>query len=150
MLLSCRQLRPHLRIAAYATRAPTTAQLSKLKPPPNDLQLLPPLKLWKQYFPPLKGHRVAVGNPETARRMASGFLGPETGDKFILEANPGPGALTRAFLNDQRVKRIVVLEPLELFRQYLYVRVFTSPVSLKLILVASPREISSTDRATLF
>ncbi|KAG6918073.1 hypothetical protein DXG01_016731 [Tephrocybe rancida] len=57
-------------------------------------------------------HRVSLRNPDTAAKIANGFVPEGSEGKVIIEAYPGPGQLTRALLNlpKERIRKIIVLE----------------------------------------
>jgi len=60
--------------------------------------------------------RVSIKNPETAAKVATSFVSgnsPAAGDgKIIIEAFPGPGALSRALLElpESKVRKLIILE----------------------------------------
>ncbi|KAI0087972.1 S-adenosyl-L-methionine-dependent methyltransferase [Irpex rosettiformis] len=86
---------------------------------------LPAHAEWRSIFNPAKASvrdRVSLANPHTARLVAESFL---TGDsitagsgKVVIEAFPGPGALSRALLelDSSRIRKLIILEDNE---QYL-------------------------------
>ncbi|CAK5281521.1 unnamed protein product [Mycena citricolor] len=85
---------------------------------------LPPLPLWRQYFPATSRafqFRVCLANPKTAAHLAEAFVPAHSRDKIIIEAFPGPGTLTRALLAlpRARIKRIIVLENADMYLKYL-------------------------------
>ncbi|KAF5351667.1 hypothetical protein D9756_007711 [Leucocoprinus leucothites] len=84
---------------------------------------LPPAEEWLNYFPwtmENKG-RASVMNPETAQELAEAYVPEGSKDRIIIEAFPGPGALTRALLKlpKERIKKLIVLEENPLFNQWL-------------------------------
>ncbi|OJA09178.1 hypothetical protein AZE42_00675 [Rhizopogon vesiculosus] len=95
----------------------------KVALPDNRLDL-PPLSKWIDYFPTtgiaLKG-RISLANPETAALVADSFVPNGSRDKVIIEAYPGPGALTRALMQlpKERIRKIIVLEDTEHYLNFL-------------------------------
>ncbi|KAI0081915.1 S-adenosyl-L-methionine-dependent methyltransferase [Panus rudis PR-1116 ss-1] len=84
----------------------------------HDPKPLPPYKEWRKHFTATTREtrdRVSVANPETAKKLAEAFVtqGTAAGEgKVIIEAFPGPGALSRALLElpKSKVKRLIILE----------------------------------------
>ena len=103
---------------------------------------IPPKELWSKTFPFIfeaKG-RSFIMNPEVAKIMADSCVPEGTKDQIILEAFPGthlfistiyltqwecqgPGTLTRALLDlpKSRIKKIIVMEDIKLYLQWLKV-----------------------------
>jgi hypothetical protein len=52
---------------------------------------LPPLNLWRKYFPLDKSslHRSVIRNPDTAAMLADAFVPEGSKDKIIIDACPG-------------------------------------------------------------
>ncbi|KAJ8596602.1 S-adenosyl-L-methionine-dependent methyltransferase [Rhizopogon salebrosus TDB-379] len=96
---------------------------NKLSLPADRLEL-PPLSQWLDYFPTggmaLKG-RISIANPDTAALVADSFVPHGSRDKVIVEAYPGPGALTRALMQlpKERIRKIIVLEDTEYYLNFL-------------------------------
>ncbi|PAV18629.1 S-adenosyl-L-methionine-dependent methyltransferase [Pyrrhoderma noxium] len=93
----------------------------------STLPPLPPREEWKSLFPSSQNQgRVFLQNEQTADRIAEGILtGPDGREyegepKVIIESFPGPGALTRSLtkLPPSKVKKIIVLEDVDRFRDY--------------------------------
>lgn len=65
--------------------------------------------------------RITISNAHTAKQLAEAFVPEGSKDKVIVEAYPGPGMLTRALLDlpRERIKKIVLLEPVEGFAKWL-------------------------------
>ncbi|KAI0812800.1 S-adenosyl-L-methionine-dependent methyltransferase [Irpex lacteus] len=96
--------------------------------PPSNL-VLPPHSEWRSVFSPMGvalRDRVSVANPDTARMIAESFLEGDSiaagSDKIVIEAFPGPGALSRALLElgPSRIRKLIILEDSEQYLQYLY------------------------------
>ncbi|KAG1735117.1 S-adenosyl-L-methionine-dependent methyltransferase [Suillus paluster] len=91
--------------------------------PVNRLDL-PPRSEWRSYFSTggmtLKS-RISIANPETAALVADSFVPSGSRDKVIIEAYPGPGALTRALMQlpKERIRKIIVLEDTEQYLNFL-------------------------------
>ncbi|KAF9050264.1 S-adenosyl-L-methionine-dependent methyltransferase [Panaeolus papilionaceus] len=83
---------------------------------------LPPLNDWRPHFPWSKeiAMRSSVRNPDTAAMLADAFLPEGSKDQIVIEANPGPGQLTRALLKlpRERLKRLIVVEHGPYFYEY--------------------------------
>ncbi|PPQ99759.1 hypothetical protein CVT24_009662 [Panaeolus cyanescens] len=90
-------------------------------PDMNKLEL-PPIDDWRPHFPWSKeiAMRASVRNPDTAAMLAEAFLPKGSKDKVVIEANPGPGQLTRALLKlpRSRLKRLIVVEHGPYFYEY--------------------------------
>ncbi|KAG2150847.1 S-adenosyl-L-methionine-dependent methyltransferase [Suillus clintonianus] len=113
---------------------PQSASTSKVVRRPNarkgHIQLpvnrvdLPPRTEWRHYFltagMTLKS-RISISNPETAALVADSFVPKGSRDKVIIEAYPGPGALTRALMQlpKERIRKIIVLEDTEQYLHFL-------------------------------
>ena len=90
---------------------------------------LPPLKSWSTAFPILAKdarYRVLLHNPKTAQILADAFLGADkhiSEPRVIIEAFPGPGVLSRAFLQQPEsvVRKLILLEENESYLKYLRV-----------------------------
>ncbi|PCH43743.1 S-adenosyl-L-methionine-dependent methyltransferase [Wolfiporia cocos MD-104 SS10] len=88
---------------------------------------LPPPESWRDTFNSTMASskdRVQVKSPETARRVVNSFLAdslPAGEGKIIIEAFPGPGALSRALLElpKSQVKKLIILEDNEEFLKWL-------------------------------
>ncbi|KAI8993812.1 S-adenosyl-L-methionine-dependent methyltransferase [Trametes punicea] len=84
----------------------------------SNLPPLPPLSQWKTRFPvhnTLRRERVVISNPDTARLVAQSFLSTppnHEGGKIVVEAFPGPGALSRAMLElpSSTLRKLIILE----------------------------------------
>ncbi|OSX66405.1 hypothetical protein POSPLADRAFT_1177873 [Postia placenta MAD-698-R-SB12] len=94
----------------------------------NHIPPLPPLSEWKTLFgssATIVRDRVSVKSPETARSIVQSFVSgqsPAAGQgKIIVEAFPGPGALSRALLElpESHVKKLIILEDNEDYLNYL-------------------------------
>lgn len=84
---------------------------------------LPPVEEWNDVFP---SHytirsRLSLHNQQTARDLAEAYIPDGSKGKTIIEAFPGPGALSRAILAlpKERVKRLILLENYPSFLDYL-------------------------------
>ncbi|KAH7923740.1 S-adenosyl-L-methionine-dependent methyltransferase [Leucogyrophana mollusca] len=93
---------------------------------PEELvtQALPPASEWRKAFPSggaAVKDRVSIRNPATAMLVANSFVPPGSEGKVIIEAYPGPGALTRALMRlpKERIRKIIVLEDNERYLEYL-------------------------------
>ncbi|KAG2750325.1 S-adenosyl-L-methionine-dependent methyltransferase [Suillus brevipes Sb2] len=66
--------------------------------------------------------RISIANPETAALVANSFVPSGSRDKVIVEAYPGPGALTRALMElpKSRIRKIIVLEDAEPYLNFLH------------------------------
>ncbi|KAJ8518146.1 hypothetical protein ONZ45_g4748 [Pleurotus djamor] len=85
---------------------------------------LPPLTEWRKHFrndSVITRDRVSVKKPQTADMIAEGFVPEGSEGKVIIEAYPGPGALTRALMKlpKSRINKIIVLEDYEPYLEYL-------------------------------
>ncbi|KAI0674965.1 S-adenosyl-L-methionine-dependent methyltransferase [Trametes maxima] len=102
---------------AAAPRAYTT------KPSASSIPPLPPTSQWRRAFPTLntlRRDRAVVCNPDSARRIARSFLPPpedDNGGKVVIEAFPGPGALSRAMLElpSSNLRKLIILEDDEVY-----------------------------------
>ncbi|KAH7914119.1 S-adenosyl-L-methionine-dependent methyltransferase [Hygrophoropsis aurantiaca] len=110
-------------------RAPKRTVLSASSPstpvynPGNKLEL-PPASEWRRIFPSSPAavkDRISIRNPETAALIADSFVPAGSEGKVIIEAYPGPGALTRALMQlpKERIRKIIVLEANEMYLDYL-------------------------------
>ncbi|TFY70882.1 hypothetical protein EVG20_g2110 [Dentipellis fragilis] len=90
--------------------------------------LLPPLDEWRTYFhttPSAARDRISIRNPESASQVARGFLtGKRTRTnqpKIVVEAFPGPGALSRALmaLPHSQMSKLIILEDYPPYLEYL-------------------------------
>ncbi|KAG0700711.1 S-adenosyl-L-methionine-dependent methyltransferase, partial [Suillus ampliporus] len=108
--------------ASKAVRKPK-ARKGNISLPVNRLDL-PPRSEWRNYFPTggmtLK-NRISIANPETAALVADSFVPSGSRNKVIIEAYPGPGALTRALMQlpKERIRKIIVLEDAEQYLNFL-------------------------------
>ncbi|KAI0356139.1 S-adenosyl-L-methionine-dependent methyltransferase [Trametes cingulata] len=107
-----------LRIQRLSCSCSRASQSSRSYSLQSALPPLPPHKGWKARFPiqnTLRRERALVSNPDTARLVARSFL-PESasndGGKIVIEAFPGPGALSRAMLElpSSRLRKLIILE----------------------------------------
>lgn len=110
--------------------ASTPKAVGKRKPRKANIPLpvnridLPPRSTWRNYFP-TSGmafkSRISIANPETAALVADSFVPSGSKDKVIVEAYPGPGALTRALMQlpKERIRKIIVLEDVEQYLNFL-------------------------------
>lgn len=94
----------------------------------SDLPPLPPIDDWLSHFPfaPLVVRdRISIRDPVTAIRVAESFVDSKKTStrkpKVIIEAFPGPGALSRAFLTlpPDKLKKLIILEDHEPYLEYL-------------------------------
>ncbi|KAG1807691.1 S-adenosyl-L-methionine-dependent methyltransferase [Suillus subaureus] len=105
-----------------AVRKPKTRKANI--PLPINRFDLPPRSKWRNYFP-TSGmafkSRISIANPETAALVAESFVPSGSRDKVIIEAYPGPGALTRALMQlpKERIRKIIVLEDVEQYLNFL-------------------------------
>ncbi|KAF8577315.1 S-adenosyl-L-methionine-dependent methyltransferase [Ramaria rubella] len=84
----------------------------------SNIPPLPPISEWRSTFYTAHRYRrarVCLSNPQTSEGVAESFLPPKESEekgKVIIEAFPGPGALTRALLElpPSRMRKLVVLE----------------------------------------
>lgn len=69
---------------------------------------LPPLDLWRKYFPLDKSslHRSVIRNPDTAAMLADAFVPEGSKDKIIIDACPGAvyAILFLVFLVDHKCR----------------------------------------------
>ncbi|KAG1771801.1 S-adenosyl-L-methionine-dependent methyltransferase [Suillus occidentalis] len=109
--------------APKAARKPRTRKIGTTLP--VDRFNLPPRSKWRNYFPTsgaaLKS-RISIANPETAAQVANSFVPLGSRDQVIIEAYPGPGALTRALMElpKDRIRKIIVLEDSECYLNFLH------------------------------
>ncbi|KAL6310467.1 S-adenosyl-L-methionine-dependent methyltransferase, partial [Sparassis latifolia] len=94
----------------------------------SELPPLPPLEEWRHHFTVGTNYsreNVSLWNPHTAARIAHSFLSnpsPASGNgKIIIEAYPGPGALSRALLTlpKSKVRKLIILEDHEQYLKFL-------------------------------
>ncbi|KAL1942687.1 hypothetical protein VTO73DRAFT_4927 [Trametes versicolor] len=79
---------------------------------------LPPPAQWKARFPinnTLRRERAVIKDPDAARLVARSFLSQaksNNGGKIVIEAFPGPGALSRAMLElpSSELRKLIILE----------------------------------------
>ncbi|KII92368.1 hypothetical protein PLICRDRAFT_695743 [Plicaturopsis crispa FD-325 SS-3] len=115
--------RPPVRLFAEPGEEYEEGSLLKPKQPASDV--LPPPEEWRAYFPTSSSislrDRVSIKNPESAARVAHSFINTTSHGKTVIEAYPGPGALTRALmaLPKGRIKKLIVLEDQEVYLDYL-------------------------------
>ncbi|OSD04052.1 S-adenosyl-L-methionine-dependent methyltransferase [Trametes coccinea BRFM310] len=84
----------------------------------SSIPALPPGAKWKVEFPiqnTLRRERPVMHNPESAREVARSFLSKPAiadGGKIVIEAFPGPGALSRAMLElpESKLSKLIILE----------------------------------------
>ncbi|KAA1471683.1 S-adenosyl-L-methionine-dependent methyltransferase [Dentipellis sp. KUC8613] len=109
--VSVRPDHTYVRSAAYAALPP-----------------LPPLDEWRTYFqttPSGVRDRISIRNPESATQVARGFLtGKRTRTnqpKIVIEAFPGPGALSRALMTlpPDQMSKLIILEDWPPYLEYL-------------------------------
>ncbi|RDX44857.1 S-adenosyl-L-methionine-dependent methyltransferase [Lentinus brumalis] len=95
---------------------------------PTSLPSLPPPSEWRKQFPWVtltRRERAVVKNPDTARALARAFLPSSTSTndrgRVVVEAFPGPGALSRAMLElpSSSLRKLIILEDDELFLKHL-------------------------------
>ncbi|KAF8271235.1 S-adenosyl-L-methionine-dependent methyltransferase [Lactarius quietus] len=93
-----------------------------------SLPPLPPLDDWLSHFPygPIVVRdRISIRDPVSAIHVAHSFIDAKktwTGNpKVVIEAFPGPGALSRAFLTlpPSKLKKLIILEDHEPYLEYL-------------------------------
>ncbi|KIM78942.1 hypothetical protein PILCRDRAFT_75087 [Piloderma croceum F 1598] len=91
-------------------------------PDPEERIVLPDPSSWRTFFStiPVKD-RISVSNPKTAAKMADAFVPAGSRDKVIIEAFPGPGALTRALLAlpKSRIRKLIVIDDHKPYLEYL-------------------------------
>ncbi|KAI0305536.1 S-adenosyl-L-methionine-dependent methyltransferase [Multifurca ochricompacta] len=89
---------------------------------------LPPVGDWLTHFPyapPVVRDRISIRDPASAIQVAQSFVNSKktsTGNpKIIIEAFPGPGALSRAFLTlpPSQLQKLIILEDHEPYLEYL-------------------------------
>ncbi|KAN0129209.1 S-adenosyl-L-methionine-dependent methyltransferase [Lactarius tabidus] len=94
----------------------------------SSLPPLPPLGDWLSHFPyaPIVVRdRISIRDPLSAIHVAHSFVDAKktsTGNpKTVIEAFPGPGALSRAFLTlpPSKLKKLIILEDYEPYLEYL-------------------------------
>uniref|UniRef100_D8QCK8 rRNA adenine N(6)-methyltransferase n=1 Tax=Schizophyllum commune (strain H4-8 / FGSC 9210) TaxID=578458 RepID=D8QCK8_SCHCM len=104
----------------------TTDEMETIPVKDEDWQsrvTLPPVEEWNEIFP---SHysvttRLTLHNANTAREIAEAYIPEGSEGKTIIEAYPGPGALSRAILAlpKERVKRLILVENYPPFLDYL-------------------------------
>ncbi|KJA20076.1 hypothetical protein HYPSUDRAFT_43714 [Hypholoma sublateritium FD-334 SS-4] len=98
---------------------PRKPQAVKMTAASVSLLELPPAEQWHHYFPARKdwSYRTTISNPESARKLAESFVPEGSRDKVVIEANPGPGLLSRALLAlpKERIKKLILLEDSDIF-----------------------------------
>lgn len=104
-----------------------TAQPFIIPQDSKDRLELPPIQEWRSAFGPIQGDlkgRIVVHNAQSAAAMAEGFVPAGCKDQVVIEAFPGPGALTRALLNlpKRRISKLIIIENVEQYLKYLKVR----------------------------
>ncbi|KAF7428018.1 Mitochondrial transcription factor 1 [Pleurotus ostreatus] len=104
---------------------PTTAGSpdSSILKPASYVDLPPPSE-WRKYFRSdtlLTRDRASIKDQDTANAMAEAFVPAGSEGKVIIEAYPGPGALTRALMNlpKSRISKLIVLEDHEPYLDFL-------------------------------
>ncbi|KAI0695531.1 S-adenosyl-L-methionine-dependent methyltransferase [Cytidiella melzeri] len=89
---------------------------------------LPPHPEWRSIFSPITAayrDRVSIANPNTADLVARSFMEGTSAvagsNKIVIEAFPGPGALTRALLalDSSRIRKLIILEDSDIYLKYL-------------------------------
>lgn len=94
----------------------------------SSLPPLPPTDDWLTHFPytsPQVRDRISIRTPATAIGLAHSFMNSKktstNNPKVIIEAFPGPGALSRAFLTlpSSQLRRLIILEDHEPYLEYL-------------------------------
>ncbi|KAH9994962.1 S-adenosyl-L-methionine-dependent methyltransferase [Russula compacta] len=112
---------PALPLAGGGSLATSLDHYSSLPP-------LPPIEDWLSHFPYASSavrDRISIRAPTSAIRVAHSFINSKktsTGNpKVIVEAFPGPGALSRAFLTlpPSQLKRLIILEDHGPYLEYL-------------------------------
>ncbi|KAI0371169.1 S-adenosyl-L-methionine-dependent methyltransferase [Pilatotrama ljubarskyi] len=107
-----------LRVQRCFCSCPRNSVFSRKYSAPSTVPPLPPPQEWKTRFPiqnTLRRERSLVSNPDTARLVARSFLpdsASDDGGKIVIEAFPGPGALSRAMLElpSSRLRKLIILE----------------------------------------
>ncbi|EKM54306.1 uncharacterized protein PHACADRAFT_96901 [Phanerochaete carnosa HHB-10118-sp] len=91
--------------------------------------VLPPVHEWRELFktaPLIVRDRISLANVGTARTLAEAFLSGKSKaagrGKTVIEAFPGPGALSRGLLQlDQGIiEKLIILEDYEPYLEWLY------------------------------
>jgi len=94
----------------------------------SSLPSLPPIDDWLSHFPyapVIVRDRISIRDPLSAIRVAHSFVDGKTtstgNPKVIIEAFPGPGALSRAFMTlpPSKLKKLIILEDYEPYLEYL-------------------------------
>ncbi|KAI4524473.1 S-adenosyl-L-methionine-dependent methyltransferase [Schizophyllum commune Loenen D] len=117
---------PRQRTAVRRKLQATTDEMETIAVKDEDWQsrvTLPPVEDWNEMFP---SHysvttRLTLHNANTAREIAEAYIPEGSEGKTIIEAYPGPGALSRAILAlpKERVKRLILVENYPPFLDYL-------------------------------
>ncbi|KAI5828348.1 S-adenosyl-L-methionine-dependent methyltransferase [Schizophyllum commune Tattone D] len=117
---------PRQRTAVRRKLQATTDEMETIAVKDEDWQsrvTLPPVEEWNEIFP---SHysvttRLTLHNANTAREIAEAYIPEGSEGKTIIEAYPGPGALSRAILAlpKERVKRLILVENYPPFLDYL-------------------------------
>ncbi|KAL1682758.1 hypothetical protein EV122DRAFT_203130 [Schizophyllum commune] len=117
---------PRQRTAVRRKLHATTDEMETIAVKDEDWQsrvTLPPVEEWNEIFP---SHysvttRLTLHNANTAREIAEAYIPEGSEGKTIIEAYPGPGALSRAILAlpKERVKRLILVENYPPFLDYL-------------------------------
>ncbi|KAL1696287.1 hypothetical protein GGG16DRAFT_43571 [Schizophyllum commune] len=118
--------RPRQRAAVRRKLKATSDEMDTIAVKDEDWQsrvTLPPVEEWNEIFP---SHysvttRLTLHNANTAREIAEAYIPEGSEGKTIIEAYPGPGALSRAILAlpKERVKRLILVENYPPFLDYL-------------------------------
>ena len=121
-------------------------------PPPEQRVQLPPVSEWKNMFPAIKPTRgrLSIASEAAAQHVANAFVPEGSKGKTIIEAYPGallnhgsrvfsklskgPGQLTRALLNlpKERVEKLIVLEDIPEYLEWLQVRILQAFLGLNI------------------
>ncbi|KAL1717384.1 S-adenosyl-L-methionine-dependent methyltransferase [Schizophyllum commune] len=117
---------PRQRTAVRRKLQATTDEMETIAVKDEDWQsrvTLPPVEEWNEIFP---SHysvttRLTLHNANTAREIAEAYIPEGSDGKTIIEAYPGPGALSRAILAlpKERLKRLILVENYPPFLDYL-------------------------------
>ncbi|KAF7971210.1 hypothetical protein HWV62_21606 [Athelia sp. TMB] len=107
---------------AKAKRPRVRRQPQGLPENPEDRISLPERSSWREVFSGQKNKdRISLSCPTTAAAIAEAYVPAGSKNKVIIEAFPGPGALTRALLAlpKSRIRKIIVIEDQEAYLDWL-------------------------------
>ncbi|KAI0320776.1 S-adenosyl-L-methionine-dependent methyltransferase [Amylostereum chailletii] len=101
--------------------------ISNIPPEYAKFPPLPPLNTWRDTFPRLQQvrDRISLRNPLSSMQVAQAFVGSDWSDsgkpKTVVEAFPGPGALSRGLLTlpPSKLGKLIILEDYEPYLEYL-------------------------------